>query len=91
MLLHFIDESSEQGCNSFLILELENFLSFTTGAACVAGFQPIAAKFDTDGEIFGYACSKSLHLPSEVPFYDDFKQAMQVAITSDGGPSFNTP
>ena len=70
-----------------LILELENFLSFTT----VAGVQSIYVEFDTDGEIFGSSCLKSLQLPCDVPFYDDFKQAMQIAITGEGGPSFNTP
>ena len=57
----------------------------------MAGLTSIAVKFDTtDGEIFASACLKSLHLPDEVPFYDDFKEAMQTAIM-DVGPSFNAP
>ncbi|XP_028418229.1 uncharacterized protein LOC114543462 [Dendronephthya gigantea] len=83
LLLHFIDECREQ--------ELENFLSFTTGTVSVAGLRSITVKFDkSDGEIFASTCLKMLHLPNDVQFYDDFKEALK-AVIMDHGTSFNTP
>ncbi len=80
--------------NLSFVSELEDFFAFTTGAVGVAALVSIDIKFDTtEGEIFASACTKSLHLPNDVPFYDQFKEAMQTAIMDDGrhGPSFNSP
>jgi hypothetical protein len=73
------------------VSELEDFLAFTTGAVGVTAVVSIDIKFDsTEGEIFASACTKTLHLPNHVPFYDQYKEAMQTAIMDDS-PSFNSP